>query len=369
MVKILQCLTHSDTGGGQSVVYTLVKNLRKYKPDAEVSVMLPAGGTFVERFKKLNVRVIEFPLDRISIYNIHLFNQLLSKLNPSVIHSHGKGAGFYSRISTYFGKNMKRVHTYHGFHIPKNILNRNIYLQYEKIMISRTNAVIAISKSEGSELRSRFEHYSDRVSIVPNIVGHEELDKFSDIEIPQSIMNFIKSGKDKIVLMIARNDPVKNYPLALDAAELTLKQSSNVKFIFIGLSPNDEHYSGITEKYNDKILAIDSVEYSAPIIKKSDIIMLTSKKEGLPLVILEGYHFGLPAVGTRVPGLSEVIKDGSTGLLCDENSSSVSNAILSLCNNPDLYMQMKSNILKDIALDETESWVNRYYQIYSEPLE
>ena len=47
----------------------------------------------------------------------------------------------------------------------------------------------------------------------------------------------------------------------------------------------------------------------------ADIFVLSSLWEGLPLVLLEAMACGLPIVGTRIPGIADVITDGVQGLL------------------------------------------------------
>ena len=75
----------------------------------------------------------------------------------------------------------------------------------------------------------------------------------------------------------------------------------------------------------------------------ADLFALPSLVEGLPLVVLEAMAAGLPVVGTRVPGTSEVVIDGVTGRLvppgrlagCGEVAA-LAAAILETLQDPDL---------------------------------
>jgi glycosyltransferase involved in cell wall biosynthesis len=53
------------------------------------------------------------------------------------------------------------------------------------------------------------------------------------------------------------------------------------------------------------------------LLARSDLLLLPSRHEGLALVALEAGAVGLPVVGSRIPGLDEVVLDGETGALHD----------------------------------------------------
>ena len=51
------------------------------------------------------------------------------------------------------------------------------------------------------------------------------------------------------------------------------------------------------------------------VLRALEVFVLCSDHEGLPMVLLEALHLGVPAVGRRVGGLPEVIQDGVNGIL------------------------------------------------------
>jgi L-malate glycosyltransferase len=77
------------------------------------------------------------------------------------------------------------------------------------------------------------------------------------------------------------------------------------------------------------------------ILAASDVFVLASLWEGLPLALTEAAASGLPAVATRVDGIPEVVKDGITGFLVPPaNSGLLAEAILALLHDPGCRLEM-----------------------------
>lgn len=72
------------------------------------------------------------------------------------------------------------------------------------------------------------------------------------------------------------------------------------------------------------------------IYRKADIFLLPSRDEGMANALLEAMAAGLPVIGTRVAGTSEVMRDGETGILVPpENSANLAAAITALIKDPE----------------------------------
>jgi glycosyltransferase involved in cell wall biosynthesis len=71
-------------------------------------------------------------------------------------------------------------------------------------------------------------------------------------------------------------------------------------------------------------------------MKMSDVVVVSSLREGLPNVILEALALAKPVVATRVGGIPEIIRDGETGLLVPlRDPERLAEALLHLLRNPE----------------------------------
>jgi glycosyltransferase involved in cell wall biosynthesis len=77
------------------------------------------------------------------------------------------------------------------------------------------------------------------------------------------------------------------------------------------------------------------------LLDAADVFVLPSRHEGMPLALLEAMDAGLPVVATRVPGCTEVVVDGVTGLLVPpEDPPALAAAIARLLADPALGRRM-----------------------------
>ncbi len=121
----------------------------------------------------------------------------------------------------------------------------------------------------------------------------------------------------RIVLTIGRLMDVKGYPYLLEAVPAVVKQVPDARFLWVGEGPLEHE---LRERVHS--LGLDDwVCFTGPrsdvpdLLVTADLLVMPSLVEGLPLGALEAMAAGLPIVGTRVCGTSEVIRDGVTGRL------------------------------------------------------
>jgi glycosyltransferase involved in cell wall biosynthesis len=74
----------------------------------------------------------------------------------------------------------------------------------------------------------------------------------------------------------------------------------------------------------------------------SDIAILTSDNEGIPLTLIEAAQAGLPIVSTDVGSISDIVVDGQTGILTETNPEQLAQAIVNLASDEKKRIAMGS---------------------------
>lgn len=95
-----------------------------------------------------------------------------------------------------------------------------------------------------------------------------------------------------------------------------------------------------------------------------DLLILTSKREGMPMVIWEAMDSGLPFVAKNVGGINEILKHGQCGLIFETKEEAVEK-IKSLLSKPDLLIEMSKNGKKVLTEKfNVENFIKYFTNIY-----
>jgi glycosyltransferase involved in cell wall biosynthesis len=167
-----------------------------------------------------------------------------------------------------------------------------------------------------------------------------------------------------LIMMIGWDDPVKNYPLAVAAAEILLASGPSTAFAFVGPDPNRSDLQHLLKSYSGRILLIRDAENPLPLLRACGVLLMTSKKEGSPLAVLEAFALGKPVVGTNVGGINDLVKDDVNGILCNESPDAIAKAIARINSDEKLLSSLSAGAGRSgDALDLT-SWCDAYAETY-----
>ncbi|MCQ6254493.1 glycosyltransferase family 4 protein [Methanocaldococcus sp.] len=170
---------------------------------------------------------------------------------------------------------------------------------------------------------------------------------------PLEKINF-EEKEENAICFVSRLTPMKRVEHAIKAVYYVKKEIPNVKLWILG-SPKKESYlyklkilvDKLGLKNNVKFFGYVPFEKRNEIIKKSQILIVTSVKEGWGLNVIEANALGTPVVGYRVSGLVDSIKDGYNGLLVDDGDiMKLSETIINLLKDDDLRMKLSRNAVE-----------------------
>lgn len=144
-----------------------------------------------------------------------------------------------------------------------------------------------------------------------------------------------------VLLVVARLVTIKCIDVAIKALKIIINDGLPASLIIIGQGPEREKLERLTRKLklSDNVLFLGGM--SPERLKKyyaiSNAFLLTSKNEGVGLVLLEAMAHGIPIVATRVGGIPELVFDNQNGFLVDiDNHEQVARFIKTIKNDPGL---------------------------------
>ncbi len=190
---------------------------------------------------------------------------------------------------------------------------------------------------------------------------------------PESHISMVRNGVDlerfrpsmetappharKQILFAGRLDPIKRPSLLVDIAGELLSLRKKADFVFVVAGEGPEA-SSVQAQVRRKALQgifefLGHVEDMPPVIAAADIVLLPSRSEGMPLIVLESLACSTPVVASKVGAIAELV-DSSCGVLIEPASGEASAfavAIDRLLNHPDLCRQMGEAGRKKVAAE------------------
>lgn len=130
--------------------------------------------------------------------------------------------------------------------------------------------------------------------------------------------------KLKKVITVGRFFPVKGMRYVVEAAVKVVTSREDIVWWLVGKEGPDSQYCKQlidTTGLNNQIKILGERSDIPALLNHSDLHVVGSLSEGLPLAVLEAAAYGIPTIGTKIGGMDEAIIDGETGILVERCSS------------------------------------------------
>lgn len=299
-MKILLITVRSDFGGGPRHVDQLINSLPE---NIEIYVAYPQHGIPYGLEWNSNSRIksrVNIPFRKFSIRTLFEIMRFVKENNINIVHSHGNGAGIYSRLLPLLGIDAKIVHTFHGISEFYSCKVKKVIDKLNGRMLKYfTDAFVLVSYGElelGLNRRILFKNKSQVI--------------YNGIEDPHKLAN----RKEDRIVTISRFDYQKNMDSSFAIAS-AFKKDNSVRFIWIG---DGDDYSRLKQQAEKDCINIEFVGFSINPMEylcNSSIYLSTSRFEGLPYALIEAAAIGLPIIASDVKGNNEVVIHGFNGYL------------------------------------------------------
>ena len=196
-----------------------------------------------------------------------------------------------------------------------------------------------------------WQHFGIRVGPERGRVIYDGIDLSEEQVAPNQLRHevFQELGiapKSTVVTMVARLAAQKDHPTLARAAARVAARFPDVHFLIVGALPSPEAED--RTYFTELMTLIESLGLltrftftgyrsdTSRLVAASDVVVLCTHAEGLPLVVLEAMAYAKPVVATAVDGIPEIIKDGETGLLhAHEDAEQLGDQLLFLLKDPD----------------------------------
>ena len=267
--------------------------------------------------------------------------QFADREGAEILHAHQYTPFFQSMLSRGLFGRRPVVFTEHGRHFPdlpsrKRSVVNHLLLRTCDRLIGCGNAVRqALIDNEGLP--------ESRVEVIYNGVDLKSLGRPSAGARERIRAEFGYTATDFVAVLVARLHALKDHQTALRAIDEARKQIPGLRLLLAG---DGDQRAAIEQTMRDRGLAqtvtlAGTRKDVANLLAASDVFLMSSISEGIPLTVIEAMAARRPVVSTSVGGLPELVEHGITGFLAASgDDASLAAALIELYRRPDLRQRM-----------------------------
>ncbi len=261
--------------------------------------------------KYYDIKFARFPFSKVNIKAYKQLKKLIQENNYEIIHCHTPVAGVLTRLAARNNKNTTVIYTAHGFHFFKGAppLNWLIYYPVERFCARFTDKLITINK-EDYERAKRFSlRKNGKVYYVPGVGINLEKIQNLKVDIKQKKKELGMSENTLILLSVGELNKNKNHETVLQA--LSKLKDKNFIYLICGRGVLKEYLEGKIQELHieNKVKLLGYRNDVMEILKISDLFIFPSKREGLPVSVIEAMAAGLPVIASNVRGNRDLIEN------------------------------------------------------------
>lgn len=361
-IRVMQIISNLDIGGAQEVVRTLAENLNKLGSNSVVCSF--KDGPLAQAIKSQGIPVVVLPERKYSVFSglpyilelLDYYNQikdLVEKFDIDVIQTHLLRSMDFLVLFLRKRKGPKIYWTFHNTlfdlredHLAKHRWSLKLKRFSHHLLYwlgsKRIDGMIAVSQDvKTAILDTMFGISSDKISIIRNCVDIQRYHNDLDRQKAREELGLME--KDQVGVVVATFKKQKGHRFLIEAASTLVQKYPEFHLLLVGDGELRDEMEGLTgDLYlKEKIHFLGSRSDVPYILAASDLFILPSLWEGLPMALIEAMASGLPVVATRVSGTSEVMVDGRSGILVDPgDSDGIASAIEKILSDPEKTREM-----------------------------
>lgn len=265
------------------------------------------------------------------IGDLHAVRQLrhiIDVFRPDVVHTHMTKAGVVGRRAA-AGRPVPVVaHTFHG-HVLRDYYPRPVagWLQHiERRLAASTDLLIAISESCAAELHQLGMQPRGQLKVIPPAV---DVSRFAGVGRVAARQALGVNDDRRLLAFVGRLVPIKRVSRFVH----TIGMMPEAEGFVFGDGPRRERARALA---GSRVHFFGVVHHVERYLAAFDALVITSDREGCPLVAIEAFAAGVPVVGYDVPGVCDVLGPWGDGVLVPlaSGATGMADALRSLLGDP-----------------------------------
>lgn len=377
-LSILHFVTRLDVGGLEVLVRDITRIQKKKGYKVSIACIGANKGVLASEFKAEGISV--FCSAKWSSW-LSLLRYMLSAVKiikqseANILHCHIGGVLALIPIVSARALGIKKiVRTIHSA-LPGNQWSfiKRIWRRIEMtICVLLGVRFVAVSRDVRDNEQAIFKIPARWIEVIPNgiVISRFDIQRTSGLSLKSLVGKDI--GRDKVFFLgcVASLKPQKNHELLINTIAELLKRPSELEphLLLAGKGPLKEQLSSLAKDLSvERNVHFLGLRRDVPqLLCEIDVFVLSSLYEGFGIVIVEAMAAGKPVIATKIPGPTDIIVDGQTGIFVQlGRPKEFADAIETLMKEPELREHMgQAGYQRAKEMFSIDACVRRYEKLY-----
>jgi len=311
---------------------------------------------------------VPFERSPLKLANFSAYRQLKKIIDEGdydLIHCHTPVGAMLTRLAARGARKRgtKVLYTAHGFHFYKGapLINWLVYFPVEWILALWTDMLITMNQEDYARAQK---FGAGKVCYVPGV--GIDTKKFA----PNCVLRAEKrrelglTDENILVLSVGELNANKNHRVVIEA--ISQIDDPRVQYIICGKGSLEHELRELLQRFgvSEQVTLAGYRRDVDLYLQAADVFVFPSLREGLPVALMEAMASGLPAVCSRIRGNTDLIEDGVSGFIVDNDPRAVANAIAELVSSPErrkVYVEAARRQVERFDLRSVETVMRGVY--------
>jgi glycosyltransferase involved in cell wall biosynthesis len=248
----------------------------------------------------------------------------IAETRAHVIHGHGAKGGAYARLAL-APNGILRVYTPHGgsLHSRPNTLQGKLHLRLENLLMRRGDLFLFESTYSSDIFRARVGEPRGMTRVVHNGIGEADLD-------------LVEPAPDATdIVFVGEFSPLKGVDILIEAIGSLRQAGRSISATIVGYGAEEAHLRAQVARLGlaEQIRFLPAMP-ARRAFSLGRLMLVPSRSESLPYIVLEAAGAGIPLIATHVGGIPEIFGPQTSALVPSEDPAALATAIASTLDNP-----------------------------------
>jgi glycosyltransferase involved in cell wall biosynthesis len=262
---------------------------------------------------------------RILFSAIALFKELMVNKYDLILITDMRAMNMYSRLLLFLPRNI--ISIFHGGEILLHLKEgrwRFVRKYFMRQLVANSICAVTVSSFVKDLIVEQLGISAEKVHVIHNGIDTSEF-KCKDEGFLKCLRKKYGLNGKQVIITVSRLIRDKNHRLVLETLAKRREEFRDLRYIIVGNGPENDEIKSLVRRYGleETVIFFGKIGINDPrkpcLYELADVYVMPSLRETFGISFLECAAVGLPAIGSRIGGVSRVIKDGMTGFLIEPN--------------------------------------------------